>query len=101
MTAASFKLRYAGAAILTALLSAAAVAALLMLRYQAEASALSGLATASERARVGAELQARAQSIAAHAAESIAGAEARSIPLRAALRPGRARRARWSRCRCG
>ena len=74
MTAASFKLRYAGAAFLTALLSAAAVAALLMLRYQAEAAALSGLATATERQRVGAELQARAQSIAAHAAESVAGA---------------------------
>jgi diguanylate cyclase (GGDEF)-like protein/PAS domain S-box-containing protein len=74
MNAASFKLRYAGAAFLTALLSAAAVAALLILRYQAEASALSGLAEAAQREHVGAELQARAQSIAAHAAESVAGA---------------------------
>jgi diguanylate cyclase (GGDEF)-like protein/PAS domain S-box-containing protein len=73
VTAASFKLRYAGAAFLTALLAAAAVAALLMLRHQSETAALSSRANATERARVGAELEARGQSIAAHAAESIAG----------------------------
>ncbi len=73
MTSASFKLRYASAAFLTALLAAAAVAALLMLRQQSETAALAGLADAAARERVGAELEARAQSIAAHAADSVAG----------------------------
>jgi diguanylate cyclase (GGDEF)-like protein/PAS domain S-box-containing protein len=74
VTAATFKFRYAGAAFLTALLAAAAVAALLALRHQADTSALSTLAEAAARERVGAELQARAHSIAAHAADSVAGA---------------------------
>ncbi|HVH83025.1 MAG TPA: PAS domain S-box protein, partial [Steroidobacteraceae bacterium] len=74
MTAANFKLRYAGAAFLTALLAAAAVAALLIVRHQAESSALSTLAEQSSRERVAAELRARAQSVAAHAADSVAGA---------------------------
>jgi len=74
VTAASFKLRYAGAAFLTALLVAAAVAALLALRHQSDTSALGTLAEAAARERVGAELRARAASIAAHAADSVAGA---------------------------
>ncbi|HUL47457.1 MAG TPA: EAL domain-containing protein [Steroidobacteraceae bacterium] len=74
MTAASFKFRYAGAAFLTALLTCAAVALLLILRQQAESSTLSTLAEATAKERVGAELKARAQSIASHAADSVAGA---------------------------
>lgn len=74
MTAASFKFRYAGAAFLTALLAAAAVAALLILRQQAEIPTLGTLAEAAASERVGAELKARAQSVAAHAADSVAGA---------------------------
>ncbi|HYL01153.1 MAG TPA: EAL domain-containing protein [Steroidobacteraceae bacterium] len=74
MTAASFKFRYAGAAFLTSLLAAAAVAALLMLRHQTETAALSSRADTAARERVGAELQARVRSVAAHAAESVAGA---------------------------
>src|SRR5215467_5224688 len=74
MAATSFKLRYAGAAFLTALLAAAAVAALLILRYQAESSDLSTLAQAAAGQQVSAELKARADSVATHAADSIAGA---------------------------
>ncbi|HEX4618348.1 MAG TPA: EAL domain-containing protein [Steroidobacteraceae bacterium] len=74
MTAASFKVRYAAAAFLTALLAAAAVAVLLYLRQQAEISTLGALAETAARGRVGAELHARAASVAAHAADTIAGA---------------------------
>jgi diguanylate cyclase (GGDEF)-like protein/PAS domain S-box-containing protein len=74
VTAASFKFRYAGAAFFTVLLAAAAVAALLLYRHQSDTAALSTLAEQAARERVGPELRARAQSIAAHAADSIAGA---------------------------
>jgi diguanylate cyclase (GGDEF)-like protein/PAS domain S-box-containing protein len=74
VTASSFKFRYAGAAFLTALLAAGAVAALLILRHQAESSDLSTLAQAAAGEQVSAELKARAQSVASHAADSIAGA---------------------------
>jgi diguanylate cyclase (GGDEF)-like protein/PAS domain S-box-containing protein len=74
VTAASFKFRYAGAAFFTVLLAAAAVAALLVYRHQSDTAALSTLAEQAARERVGPELRARAQSIAAHAADSIAGA---------------------------
>ncbi|MGH8267922.1 MAG: hypothetical protein ACRETS_11425, partial [Steroidobacteraceae bacterium] len=74
MTAASFKLRYAGAAFLVALLAVIAVAALLVYRHAADTRALSAIAEQSSRERVDLELHARARSVAAHAADSIAGA---------------------------
>ena len=74
MTAASFKFRYSGAAFLVVVLAAAAVATLLLVRHQADTRSLSALAENAARERVDPELQARAQSIAAHAADAIAGA---------------------------
>jgi diguanylate cyclase (GGDEF)-like protein/PAS domain S-box-containing protein len=74
VTAASFKVRYAGAAFLVALLAAAAVAGLLTWRHAADTAALSTLADQATRDRLKPELDARARSIAAHAADSIAGA---------------------------
>jgi diguanylate cyclase (GGDEF)-like protein/PAS domain S-box-containing protein len=86
LTAASFKIRYAGAAFLTALLAAAAVAALLILRHQAELTDLGAVAETATGQQVSAELKARARSVAAHAADAIAGA------VRAKDTPGIARR---------
>jgi diguanylate cyclase (GGDEF)-like protein/PAS domain S-box-containing protein len=74
VTTATFKFRYAGAAFILALLACAAVAVLLLLRQQTESAALSTLAETAAKERVSAELKARAQSIASHAADSIAGA---------------------------
>ena len=74
MTAASFKFKYSGAAFLVVVLAAAAVGAVLLVRDQADTRTLSALAERAARERVDPELQARAQSIAAHAADSIAGA---------------------------
>jgi diguanylate cyclase (GGDEF)-like protein/PAS domain S-box-containing protein len=74
VTAATFKFRNAGAAFLIALLAAGAVAAVLALRHEADTSVRSSRAEAAARERVGAELQARAASVAAYAADSIAGA---------------------------
>ena len=74
MTAANFKFKYAGAAFLVVVLAAAAVATVLLVRHQADTRTLSALAERAARERVDPELQARAQSIAAHAADSIAGA---------------------------
>jgi diguanylate cyclase (GGDEF)-like protein/PAS domain S-box-containing protein len=74
VTAASFKLRYAGAAFVVVLLAAAAVSTVLLLRNRADTLTLSALAGQSERERVDPELRGRAQSIAAHAADSVAGA---------------------------
>jgi len=74
VTAASFKFRYSGAAFLVVVLAAAAVATLLLVRHQADTRSLSALAENAARERVDPELQARAQSIAAHAADAIAGA---------------------------
>ena len=86
LTAASFKIRYAGAAFLTALLAAAAVAALLILRHQAELTDLGAVAETATGQQLSAELKARARSVAAHAADAIAGA------VRAQDTPGIARR---------
>jgi diguanylate cyclase (GGDEF)-like protein/PAS domain S-box-containing protein len=74
VTAASFKFRYAGAAFLVVLLAAAGVGSVSLLRHQADTRTMSTLAEAAARERVGPELQARAHSIATHAADSIAGA---------------------------
>src|SRR5256885_2244412 len=74
VTAANFKFEYAGAAFLVVVLAAAAVAIVLLVRHQADTRTLSALAERAARERVDPELQARAQSIAAHAADSIAGA---------------------------
>jgi diguanylate cyclase (GGDEF)-like protein/PAS domain S-box-containing protein len=74
VTAISFRLRYAGAAFVVALAAAAAVTAVLAYGQHQDAQALGTLATQAARESVGPELTARAQSIAAHAAETIAGA---------------------------
>jgi len=74
VTAASFKFKYAGAAFLVVVLAAAAVGTVLLVRHQADTRALSALAESAARERVDPELQARARSIATHAADSIAGA---------------------------
>src|SRR5207244_11442344 len=74
VTAATFKFKYAGAAFLVVVLAAAAVATVLLVRHQADTRTLSALAERAARERVDPELQARAQSIAAHAADAIAGA---------------------------
>src|SRR2546429_9806603 len=72
--AATFKFKYAGAAFLVVVLAAAAVATVLLVRHQADTRTLSALAERAARERVDPELQARAQSIAEHAADAIAGA---------------------------
>src|SRR5271169_5875986 len=74
VTAASFKLKYAAIAFLLVLFAAAVVVALFLLRHDADTRTLGALAEQSARERVTPELQARAQSLAAHAADSIAGA---------------------------
>jgi diguanylate cyclase (GGDEF)-like protein/PAS domain S-box-containing protein len=74
VTAATFKFKYSGAAFLVVVLAAAAVGTVLLVRHQADTDTLSVLAERAARERVDPELQARAQSIAAHAADSIAGA---------------------------
>ena len=74
VTAASFKFKYSGAAFLVVVLAVAAVATVLLVRHQADTRTLSALAERATLERVDPELQARAQSIAAHAADSIAGA---------------------------
>ena len=86
MTTANFKFRYAGGAFLVVVLAAAAVSGVLALRHAADTRTLSLLAERTTRERLDPELQARAQSIAAHAADSIIGA------LRAADVNGMARR---------
>jgi diguanylate cyclase (GGDEF)-like protein/PAS domain S-box-containing protein len=74
VTAVSFKFKYAGATFLVVLLAAAAVAALLLMRHAADTRSFSALAERAARERVDPELQARGRSIAAHAADSVAGA---------------------------
>jgi diguanylate cyclase (GGDEF)-like protein/PAS domain S-box-containing protein len=74
VTASSFKLKYAGATFIVVLLAAATVALLLFARHAADTRSLATLAERAARERVDPELQARARSIAAHAADSIAGA---------------------------
>ena len=74
MTAASFRLKYAIASFLVVLLAAAAVAVLFMVRQAATAGSLTALAEHAAHERLDPELAARARSIAAHAADVIAGA---------------------------
>ncbi len=74
VTTANFKFRYAGGAFLVVVLAAAAVSGVLALRHAADTRTLSLLAERTTRERLDPELQARAQSIAAHAADSIIGA---------------------------
>jgi diguanylate cyclase (GGDEF)-like protein/PAS domain S-box-containing protein len=74
VTAISFRLRYAGAAFVVALAAAAAVTAVLAYGQHRDAQALGTLAAQAARESVRPELTARARSVAAHAAETIAGA---------------------------
>ena len=74
VTTANFKFRYAGGAFLVVVLAATAVSGVLALRHAADTRTLSLLAERTTRERLDPELQARAQSIAAHAADSIIGA---------------------------
>jgi diguanylate cyclase (GGDEF)-like protein/PAS domain S-box-containing protein len=74
VNAASFKLRVAIAAFLVVLLAAAGVVALFLVRHDADTHTLGALAEAAARERVTPELDARARGLAAHAADSIAGA---------------------------
>ncbi|HZC87410.1 MAG TPA: EAL domain-containing protein, partial [Steroidobacteraceae bacterium] len=74
MTAATFRLKYAIASFLVVLLAAAAVAALFVVRYAADARSLTALAEHAARERLGPELEARASSIAAHGADAVADA---------------------------
>jgi diguanylate cyclase (GGDEF)-like protein/PAS domain S-box-containing protein len=74
VTAATFKFKYAGAAFLVVLLAAAAVAAVFLVRHAADTRSLGALAEHAARERVDPELQARAHSVAEHAADSVAGA---------------------------
>ena len=74
MTAASFKFRYAAIAFLVVLLAAAAVVALFLVRHDSDTRTLGTLAETAARERVTPELAARAQDLAVHAADSIAGA---------------------------
>ncbi|HYB33178.1 MAG TPA: EAL domain-containing protein [Steroidobacteraceae bacterium] len=86
MTAASFKIRYAGAAFLLVLLAGVAVAVLFLVRHAGDARELAAMAERATRERTEPELRARAQSIAAHAADSVAGAvragDMRGVALR-------------------
>jgi diguanylate cyclase (GGDEF)-like protein/PAS domain S-box-containing protein len=74
MSAASFKFKYAGAAFLVVLLAATAIAVLFLAHRAAETRSLSTLAETAAREGIDPELAGRARSIAAHAADSIAGA---------------------------
>ena len=74
MNAASFKVRVALSAFLVVLLAAAGVVALFLVRHDADTHTLGALAEAAARERVTPELDARAAGLAAHAADSIAGA---------------------------
>ena len=74
MNAASFKVRVALSAFLVVLLAAAGVVALFLVRHDADTHTLGALAETAARERVTPELNARAAGLAAHAADSIAGA---------------------------
>jgi hypothetical protein len=74
VTAASFKFKYTGATFLVVLLVAVGVAALFLMRHAADTRSLGVLAENSARERLDPELAARARSVAAHAADSVAGA---------------------------
>jgi diguanylate cyclase (GGDEF)-like protein/PAS domain S-box-containing protein len=74
VTVGSFKFRYAGSVFVVVLLAATAIAVLLLMRHAADTRSLSTLAEHAASERVSPELQARARSVAAHAADSVAGA---------------------------
>ncbi|HEY7997017.1 MAG TPA: hypothetical protein VIE14_09100, partial [Steroidobacteraceae bacterium] len=74
VTAASFKLKYAASAFLVVLIAAAAVIGLFLTRHDDDTRTLGRLAEEATREGVAPELAARAQALAAHAADSIAGA---------------------------
>jgi diguanylate cyclase (GGDEF)-like protein/PAS domain S-box-containing protein len=74
VTAVSFKLRYASAAFLVVLIAAAAVVGLFLARHDTDTHTLGTLAEQAARERIQPELTARAQGLAAHAADAIAGA---------------------------
>src|SRR5215469_4648555 len=74
VTAASFKFKYTGGTFLVVLLAALGVAALFFGRHAADTRSLTVLAENAARERIDPELAARARSIAAHAADSVAGA---------------------------
>ena len=77
MTAANFKFRYVGAAFLVVLVVAAAIDALFLFRHAGDTRTFDALAQRAAHESFDPELQARAKSVAAHAADSIAA------PLRA------------------
>jgi hypothetical protein len=74
VTTASFKFRYAAAAFAGVLLAAIAVAVLFLVRHAGDAGALSAIAERASAERIEPESKARAQGIAAHAADSVADA---------------------------
>jgi diguanylate cyclase (GGDEF)-like protein/PAS domain S-box-containing protein len=74
VTVGSFKFKYALATYLAAFALAVVVAVLLAVRHTDDTRALGSLAEDAAHARMGAELTSRAHSIAAHAADSVAGA---------------------------
>jgi diguanylate cyclase (GGDEF)-like protein/PAS domain S-box-containing protein len=74
VTAASFKFKYAIASFVVVLLAALGVAVLFLLRDAADIRSLSAMAEAAARERIEPELEARAHSIATHAADAVAGA---------------------------
>jgi diguanylate cyclase (GGDEF)-like protein/PAS domain S-box-containing protein len=70
----SLKLKYAGAAFLAVMLGTLVVIGLLAWQHRADEQRLAGLAQGVTRDRVALELQARANSVARHAAESASAA---------------------------
>jgi diguanylate cyclase (GGDEF)-like protein/PAS domain S-box-containing protein len=74
VTAASFKFRYTGSAFMVVLVVATALAALFVYRHEGDTRTLGTLAEHVARERFDPELQARAQSVGAHAADAIVGA---------------------------
>ena len=74
MTASSFKFKYAATAFLVVLIAATAVVALFLFRHETDTRTLGNLAEQAAHERVTPELQARAQTLAEHAADAIAGA---------------------------
>jgi diguanylate cyclase (GGDEF)-like protein/PAS domain S-box-containing protein len=86
VTAASFKLKYAAGIFLVVLLAVIAVAVLFLLRHAADTRALGDIAEHASQERINPELEARARSIAAHAADSVAEAVRTGDPASLARR---------------
>ncbi|HXY76854.1 MAG TPA: EAL domain-containing protein [Steroidobacteraceae bacterium] len=74
MTSASFKFKYAQRAFFVVLFAVGAIGAVFLIRDAADTRALTAIAERAARERLTPELEARARSIAAHAADSVAGA---------------------------